>query len=171
MLYAEINGNSVITFPYDYDTLVSHNPYTNFSQKDIVTLYTGTNANLSGNQLVAVTEEPTPTYNPQTEYISLNTQPSLVNGIWTLGWTINTLTTDQQSAATVARAVFVRQQRDAKLTACDWTQVSDCPLTNKAEWATYRQALRDLTKETGFPWTMTWPHDPNYVAPVEPTTP
>ena len=72
MLYAEINGNSVITFPYDYDILVSHNPFTNFPQKDIVTLYTGTNANLSGNQLVAVTEESAPAYNQQTEYIVLN---------------------------------------------------------------------------------------------------
>jgi len=160
MLYAEINGNNVITFPYDYDTLVNHNPYTNFPQKDIVTLYTGTNANLSGNQLVAVTEEPAPNYNQQTEYIVSNTQPTLVNDVWTLGWTINTLTTDQQSAATVARAAIIRQQRDAKLTACDWTQISDCPLTNKAEWATYRQALRDLTKESGFPWEITWPTEP-----------
>jgi polygalacturonase len=59
------------------------------------------------------------------------------------------------------QAASVRMQRDAKLTACDWTQAVDCPLTNKATWATYRQALRDLPKETGFPWTMTWPTDPN----------
>jgi Phage tail assembly chaperone protein len=161
MLYAEINGNNVITFPYDYDTLVNHNPYTNFPQKDIVTLYTGTNANLSGNQLVAVTEEPAPNYNQQTEYIVSNTQPTLVNGVWTLGWTINTLTSEQQAAATTAQAATVRQQRNAKLTACDWTQATDCPLTNKADWATYRQALRDLTKESGFPWEITWPTDPN----------
>jgi hypothetical protein len=163
MLYAEINGNSVITFPYDYDILVSHNPFTNFPQKDIVTLYTGTNADLSGNQLVAVTEESAPAYNQQTEYIVLNTQPTLVNGIWTLGWTINTLTTDQQNSATTAQAATIRQQRDAKLTACDWTQTSDNPIANKTAWATYRQALRDLTKESGFPWDMTWPTEPTGV--------
>lgn len=167
MLYAEINGNSVITFPYDYDILVSHNPFTNFPQKDIVTLYTGTNANLSGNQLVAVTEESAPTYNQQTESINLNTQPSLVNGVWTLGWSVITLTTEQQSAATAGKAAIVRQQRDAKLTACDWTQTSDNPIANKTAWATYRQALRDLTKESGFPWNITWPNDPNYVAPTQ----
>ena len=41
-----------------------------------------------------------------------------------------------------------RQVRNAKLAKCDWTQAPDSPLsdTKKAEWATYRQALRDLTK-------------------------
>tara|TARA_R100001460_G_scaffold106168_1_gene153450 strand:+ start:303 stop:521 length:219 start_codon:yes stop_codon:yes gene_type:complete len=41
-----------------------------------------------------------------------------------------------------------RQIRNVKLARCDWTQAPDSPLsdTKKAEWATYRQALRDLTK-------------------------
>ena len=41
-----------------------------------------------------------------------------------------------------------RQIRNAKLARCDWTQANDSPLSNekKKEWATYRQALRDLTK-------------------------
>ena len=49
---------------------------------------------------------------------------------------------------------------DHKLSKCDWTQVADAPV-DKAAWATYRQALRDLPKEAGFPWDMTWPTDPN----------
>ena len=41
---------------------------------------------------------------------------------------------------------IVRPMRDDILKSCDWTQVADAPLTDekKAEWATYRQALRDL---------------------------
>ena len=41
---------------------------------------------------------------------------------------------------------YIRQQRDRILLDCDWTQASDSPLSNdkKAEWATYRQQLRDL---------------------------
>ena len=37
-------------------------------------------------------------------------------------------------------------KRDRKLQSCDWTQMPDAPLTDskKTEWATYRQALRDL---------------------------
>ena len=40
----------------------------------------------------------------------------------------------------------LRQKRDLRLAGSDWTQMADSPLSNskKAEWATYRQALRDL---------------------------
>ena len=57
------------------------------------------------------------------------------------------------------QAKSVRATRDAKLAECDWTQVADAPV-DKAVWATYRQALRDITTQTGFPWTVTWPDAP-----------
>ena len=57
------------------------------------------------------------------------------------------------------QAKSVRQSRDDKLKDCDWTQVADAPV-DKAVWATYRQALRDITAQTGFPWTITWPDAP-----------
>ena len=64
-----------------------------------------------------------------------------------------------QAQMDATQATSVRAQRDDKLAKCDWTQVADAPV-DKAAWATYRQALRDLTKETGFPWTFDWPTDP-----------
>ena len=57
------------------------------------------------------------------------------------------------------QAKSVRASRDEKLKDCDWTQVADAPV-DKAVWATYRQALRDVTTQTGFPWTVTWPDKP-----------
>jgi len=57
------------------------------------------------------------------------------------------------------QAKSVRASRDEKLKDCDWTQVADAPV-DKAVWATYRQALRDVTTQTGFPWTITWPDEP-----------
>jgi hypothetical protein len=41
---------------------------------------------------------------------------------------------------------WLRQNRDLLLSSCDWTQAADSPLSDskKVEWATYRQALRDL---------------------------
>jgi hypothetical protein len=57
------------------------------------------------------------------------------------------------------QAKSVRASRDEKLKNCDWTQVADAPV-DKAVWATYRQALRDVTTQTGFPWTITWPDSP-----------
>jgi hypothetical protein len=57
------------------------------------------------------------------------------------------------------QAKSVRASRDEKLKDCDWTQVADAPV-DKAVWATDRQALRDVTTQTGFPWTITWPDAP-----------
>lgn len=57
----------------------------------------------------------------------------------------------------------VRADRDQRLAASDWTQMADSPLSfdKKAEWATYRQSLRDLPTTSGFPHTMTWPDEPS----------
>jgi len=57
------------------------------------------------------------------------------------------------------QAKSVRATRDAKLAECDWTQVADAPV-DKTVWATYRQALRDVTAQEGFPWTIEWPEQP-----------
>jgi len=57
------------------------------------------------------------------------------------------------------QAKSVRATRGTKLAESDWTQVADAPV-DKAVWATYRQALRDVTAQSGFPWTITWPDKP-----------
>ena len=57
------------------------------------------------------------------------------------------------------KAAEVRAERTAKLAATDWTQITDST-ADKAAWATYRQALRDITAQAGFPWTITWPDAP-----------
>ena len=57
------------------------------------------------------------------------------------------------------KASQVRAARNDRLTASDWTQVEDSPV-NKQAWATYRQALRDISTQSGFPWEVTWPDAP-----------
>jgi len=52
-----------------------------------------------------------------------------------------------------------RTQRDALLSESDWTQVPDAPV-DQAAWAEYRQALRDLPQQAGFPTEITWPQIP-----------
>ena len=63
------------------------------------------------------------------------------------------------------QAASVRAQRTQMLKDSDWTQIADST-ADKTAWATYRQALRDITDQAGFPWTITWPNDPNWVAPT-----
>jgi hypothetical protein len=53
----------------------------------------------------------------------------------------------------------IRQERNTLLADCDWTQVSDAPI-NQVAWQTYRQALRDVTSQEGFPYDVTWPTKP-----------
>jgi len=57
------------------------------------------------------------------------------------------------------QAAEVRRQRTEKLNDCDWTQIADST-ADKTAWATYRQQLRDITAQSGFPWTITWPDAP-----------
>jgi hypothetical protein len=48
------------------------------------------------------------------------------------------------------KAEEIRKERNTKLAESDWTQVSDAPV-DQAAWATYRQALRDITEHANFP--------------------
>lgn len=53
-----------------------------------------------------------------------------------------------------------RATRNRLLASSDWTQLPDVPQAVKDAWASYRQALRDVTAQSGFPWTITWPSKP-----------
>lgn len=53
----------------------------------------------------------------------------------------------------------VRAQRNALLSASDWTQLPDVPLATKEAWATYRQELRDVTLQAD-PFAIVWPVQP-----------
>ena len=64
------------------------------------------------------------------------------------------------ASADTRKAVDVRSERNAKLTATDWTQTVDTPQVTKDKYSTYRQALRDVPSQAGFPWTIEWPEQP-----------
>ena len=54
----------------------------------------------------------------------------------------------------------IRAERDKKLSATDWTQAFDVPQVIKDKYAAYRQALRDIPQQAGFPATVVWPTQP-----------
>lgn len=56
------------------------------------------------------------------------------------------------------RAVVI-SDRNQRLSESDWTQIADSQV-NKEAWATYRQALRDIPAQEGFPWNVVWPSRP-----------
>lgn len=67
-----------------------------------------------------------------------------------------------QVALQQRQAADARDTRNVLLAATDWTQVADAPVDQPA-WATYRQALRDVTGQAGFPDAIQWPTAPNEV--------
>jgi len=62
-------------------------------------------------------------------------------------------------AADTRAAVAVREERDEKLKETDWMASNDVTMSD--EWRTYRQALRDIPSQSGFPNTITWPVEPS----------
>ena len=63
------------------------------------------------------------------------------------------------AGADTRKAAEVRAERNTKLAATDWTQITDATV-DKTAWAVYRMTLRDITEQAGFPWTITWPDAP-----------
>ena len=70
----------------------------------------------------------------------------------------NSLTVD--TAYTNKVSSDVRSERDSKLAATDYRMVADAPWDTTA-WATYRQQLRDLPSQDGFPHNVVWPTEPS----------
>lgn len=54
----------------------------------------------------------------------------------------------------------IRYERNLLLSACDWTHTLDAPV-DRAAWAVYRQALRDVPQQAGFPTVIDWPVAPS----------
>lgn len=74
--------------------------------------------------------------------------------------TVVDLTEDELLSMENIEAVKVRAERNRKLSESDWTQLTDTPADIKNNWLTYRQQLRDLPTQNGFPFSVSWPDAP-----------
>jgi hypothetical protein len=112
-----------------------------------------------------------PQATPTTPYqFSMRQGVEQIGGKWYTKYVLGPIFTDnaeataaQQEAAYKAAkdaevAKSVRATRDSKLAETDWTALSD--VTMSAEMAAYRQALRDVPAQAGFPHNVTWPNKP-----------
>ena len=96
-------------------------------------------------------------YDALTEKLASVTPYIEENTVYTIA--VEPLTPEEIAANTESQWSKVRSQRDTLLAACDWTQLPDVALSNKTEWATYRQKLRDITDQTN-PYNIIWPEAP-----------
>ena len=106
-----------------------------------------------------VLEGPQPTLIPPYQYAQRDGVIE-VDGQWFTHYIAVTPDDDQKAAMDATQAAAVRTDRNSRLAACDWTQLPDAPVDRQA-WATYRQELRDVSSQTGFPWNVVWPSEPS----------
>lgn len=69
------------------------------------------------------------------------------------------LSAEDIAARNESLAASVRQERNRRLAESDWTQTVDSQV-DKPAWQAYRQALRDVPTQTGFPTNVVWPESP-----------
>lgn len=81
------------------------------------------------------------------------------SGYWVQTWKMVPMTQSEKDEVDATKSAEVRAERNKRLLDCDWTQLPDSTVDKQA-WATYRQALRDLTDQVGFPWAVGWPAKP-----------
>jgi len=82
-----------------------------------------------------------------------------IDGQWFTKYSVADMDDETKAAKDAEQAKSMRVTRNQKLSDSDWTQLADSP-ENKAAWATYRQALRDVPTQAGFPWEVQWPQQP-----------
>lgn len=87
--------------------------------------------------------------------------PVNIAGAWEQIWIISDASAEQVEQRLNMQWGAVRDTRSGRLARCDWTQLSDVPLTAEQveEWRTYRQALRDVTQQAD-PFNIVWPTPP-----------
>ena len=139
----------VLKYPYGLEELRRDNPNTSFPSE------MGDDA-LANWNVFPCDEQDEPVVTDR-QYAERGT-PNLVKGKWTVSWVVKQISDDEWALKAEYQWADIRAERNARLSACDWTQLPDAPV-DKAAWAAYRQALRDITKQDN-PFNITWPVEP-----------
>ena len=100
-----------------------------------------------------------PQANPTRYQVAFADGVEQTGGKWYTKWSVVDMDAEAVAAKDAEQAKSVRERRNALLVTCDCTQLPDFPV-DKVAWAVYRQALRDISKQEGFPWTVEWPTVP-----------
>jgi hypothetical protein len=144
-------NQKVEKYPYTLGDLRKDNSNTSFPKNP-------TDDQLAPFNVFRIERTPEPSFNEATQRCQ-EINPVLQGGKWVQAWSVVSLTAAEQEQRTKDRANLIREKRYYLISESDWTQVADSPV-NKEAWATYRQALRDVPQQAGFPWDVTWPVQP-----------
>ena len=152
MLYVQAINNQIVAYPYTQTNLIRDNPSTSFPSGGI------SPASLAEWNVFPVHFADQPAVDPLAQRV-VELAPLYDGQAWIQQWAVEALSQDEINANTAQQAAAVRADRNARLAATDWTQIADST-ADKAAWAAYRQALRDVPLQAGFPQSVTWPQEP-----------
>ena len=152
MLYVQAINNQIVAYPYTQTDLIRDNPSTSFPSGGI------SPASLAEWNVFPVHFADQPVVDTLAQRV-VELAPLYDGQAWIQQWAVEALSQDEINTNTAQQAAAVRADRNARLAATDWTQIADST-ADKAAWATYRQALRDVPSQVGFPQSVTWPQEP-----------
>lgn len=153
-MYAKIINGQVAQFPYTTAELRRDNPSTSFPQNI-------TDELLAAYGVFAVVRAELPEFDAAYQKIIDGNSPVLIDGVWTVQRTVVEKSELEIAAELKNMNAAMRSKRNQLLSDCDWTQVSDAPEATKAAWGPYRQQLRDIPLQSGFPHNIVWPKKPD----------
>lgn len=137
--------------------IVEHNFFQLFPSVSFPTPLTPEDVEPFGYGIYEFTNKPTaPRYKKIVEGTPVRDEAS---GVWMQSWIEQDMNDAEKAEADDRQSMLVRDMRNFKLNASDFTQMNDWP-GDASIWLDYRQALRDLPEQSGFPWEITWPEAP-----------
>jgi len=153
-MYVLAPNQTVEIFPYSIGDLRRDNRNTSFPRNPSEEMLATWN-------VFPVKDRPAPEFDPATENCN-QVNPTLENGEWVMTWQVSPASAEEIAERLEQKSAEVRQQRNQLLTESDWTQLADSPLDadTKSAWALYRETLRQVPEQSGFPWNIVWPTKP-----------
>ena len=143
-MFVKVTNGEVEQFPYTLGHLRRDHPNTSFPKyvlDDMLATY----------NVFRVQNAAKPDHNTDTQYLQSNDAPTLIDGVWTIGFTVVNKTQAEAEEC-------IRMKRNTLLQDTDWWAVSDRTMTTAQ--TQYRDALRDIPAQDGFPFSVTWPTKP-----------
>lgn len=151
MFYALLKKDGTLDrYPYTITDLIRANPGTSWPE------FVPEQVALNYGLVPVVPVEPGPEDPLFNRERTAHQQP---DGTWLEVWIATPASPAEIAERTSQQVRSIRSERNRLLFECDWTQLPDAPV-DTATWASYRQALRDITTQTGFPWAVNWPESP-----------
>lgn len=149
-MYVKANNQTVEQFPYTLGDLRRDNPNVSFPKYPSESL-------LAEWGVYVVVSDDLPA-SGSGQVVEQASEPVYENGEWVLKYIVRNMTQEELDH----QGELIRGDRNRLLADCDWTQIEDAPLTleQKAEWSGYRQELRDISEQSGFPYDINWPIAP-----------